>query len=296
MRIPDAQIDLFESSAWPSIGVGRRDFLKVLGAHGRGGRPRLRDQAQAARPSKPGARREARQGAGVPLRRRRLVPERPVQPRLQQGPVLLAACRALFAGLMVFNADFVAVPWMAAKVEANKDGLGVDVHHPEGLQVVGRLAAARARDFEWSWKRQLDPASAAPYASFFYDIKNARGLQQEADRRTPRRSASGPRTTGRWRSRSRGRAATSPCSPPTWPRCPRTGPSVEKHGDKWTEAANIVMQRPVHAGGVGAQQADRAQEEPALLRGQGRAPDPGGRSRSSRWRAAPCPTRATSST
>jgi ABC-type transport system substrate-binding protein len=30
-----------------------------------------------------------------------------------------------------------------------------------------------ARDFEWSWKRQLDPASAAPYASFLYDIKNA---------------------------------------------------------------------------------------------------------------------------
>src|SRR5215468_7256089 len=29
---------------------------------------------------------------------------------------------ALFAGLMNFNANFEAVPWMASKVEGNKDG------------------------------------------------------------------------------------------------------------------------------------------------------------------------------
>ena len=29
---------------------------------------------------------------------------------------------SLFAGLMVFNADFIAVPYMASKVESNKDG------------------------------------------------------------------------------------------------------------------------------------------------------------------------------
>ena len=40
-------------------------------------------------------------------------------------------------------------------------------------------------------------------------------------------------------------------------------PAVEKHGDKWTEAANIVTQWRVHARGVGAQQADRPQEESA---------------------------------
>ena len=30
-----------------------------------------------------------------------------------------------------------------------------------------------ARDFEWSWKRQMDPASKNPYSIYFYDIKGA---------------------------------------------------------------------------------------------------------------------------
>src|SRR5438445_301105 len=30
-----------------------------------------------------------------------------------------------------------------------------------------------AQDFEWSWKRQLDPATKAPYAGFLYDLRNA---------------------------------------------------------------------------------------------------------------------------
>jgi ABC-type oligopeptide transport system substrate-binding subunit len=66
---------------------------------------------------------------------------------------------------MVFNADFVSVPWMATKVEGNKDGsvwtftIRKDSRWSDNSPV-------SARDFEWSWKRQLDPATAAPYASF----------------------------------------------------------------------------------------------------------------------------------
>ena len=148
--------------------------------------------------------------------------------------------------------------------------------------MVGRLARARASDFEWSWKRQLDPASEGPVRRLPLRHQERRGLQQEADHRRQGRSACGPRTTGRSRSRWRGRAATSRSWPPTWPRSRPTEASVEKHGDKWTEAAQHRLQRPVHARGVGAQQADGAPEEPALLRRQGRAPSRRSSSRSSR--------------
>ena len=84
----------------------------------------------------------------------------------------------LFAGLMKFNADFQAVPYMAEKVSANKDGsvwtfiVRKDTRWSDGGPV-------SARDFEWSWKRQLDPATAAPYASFLYDIKNGEAFNKK---------------------------------------------------------------------------------------------------------------------
>ena len=96
---------------------------------------------------------------------------------------------------MKFNADFQAVPYVASKVDAQRRRLGVDLHDPQGLEVVGRLAV-HARDFEWSWKRQLDPASKAPYAGFLYDIKGAEAFNKGkvTGRRAGRRAR--PRTTG----------------------------------------------------------------------------------------------------
>jgi ABC-type oligopeptide transport system substrate-binding subunit len=85
---------------------------------------------------------------------------------------------ALFAGLMVFNADFVSVPWMASKVEGNKDG-SVWTFTIRKDSRWSDNAPLSARDFEWSWKRQLDPASAAPYASFLYDIKNGEAFNKK---------------------------------------------------------------------------------------------------------------------
>src|SRR5262249_24756542 len=71
----------------------------------------------------------------------------------------------LFAGLMVFTADFVAVPYMASKVEGNKDG-SVWTFTIRKDSRWSDNAPVSARDFEYSWKRQLHPPSAAPYASF----------------------------------------------------------------------------------------------------------------------------------
>ena len=53
MRIPDEQMDLF-AKRLEAIGVGRREFLKVVGAMAAFGGLGFATTAQAAKPSKPG--------------------------------------------------------------------------------------------------------------------------------------------------------------------------------------------------------------------------------------------------
>ena len=96
-----------------------------------------------------------------------------------------------------------------------------------------------ARDFEWSWKRQLDPASAAPYASFLYDIKNGEKFNKKQltdakevgvvakDDWTLEVTLEGPR-------------GYFPVLAAYLAALPAHRGAVEKHGDKWTEAGNIV--------------------------------------------------------
>src|SRR5437667_12024864 len=62
---------------------------------------------------------------------------------------------ALWAGLMKFNAEFQAVSHVAESVTSNKDGsvwtftIRKDSKWSDG-------GPCTAKDFEWSWKRQLD--------------------------------------------------------------------------------------------------------------------------------------------
>jgi oligopeptide transport system substrate-binding protein len=148
----------------------------------------------------------------------------------------------LFAGLMHFNADFQAVPYVAEKVTPNQDAavwtfsIRKDSKWSDG-------SPCTARDFEWSWKRQLDPASAAPYASFLYDIKNAEAFnkKQLADA-----SPVGVRAKDDWTLEVtlEGPRGYFPVLSAYLAALPAHRASVEKHGDKWTEAGNIVGNGP----------------------------------------------------
>src|SRR3989475_11302596 len=85
---------------------------------------------------------------------------------------------ALFAGLMKFNADHQSVLYVASKVTSNSDGSQwTFITRKDSKWSDG--SPCTARDFEWSWKRQLDPASAAPYAAFLYDIRNAQAFNKK---------------------------------------------------------------------------------------------------------------------
>jgi len=237
--ITDRQLDLL-AERLGSVGVGRRDFLLVaaglaaMGAEGFNARP-----VSAAPKLAPGEKlakdQTFRYGGGGWYQ---------VDPASHdfnkdlycQGQV------TLFAGLMKFNADFQAVPYLAEKVSSNADGsvwtftIRKDSRWSDGSPV-------SARDFEWSWKRQLDPASAAPYASFLYDIKNGEAFNKK---QITDAGQVGVKATNDWTLEVtlEGPRGYFPVLAAYLAALPAHRASVEKYGDKWTEAANIVCNGP----------------------------------------------------
>src|SRR3989454_510457 len=176
MRIPDEQLDLFAQRR-QAIGVGRRDFLRVVGAMAAFGGLGFATRAEAAKPTKPGPGEKLAKDQVFRFGGGGWYPQDPASQDFNKD-LYCDGVPALFAGLTVFDSDFVAVPWMATKVEPNKDG-SVWTFTVRKDSRWSDKAPVSARDFEWSWKRQLDPASAAPYASFLYDIKNGEAFNKK---------------------------------------------------------------------------------------------------------------------
>jgi ABC-type oligopeptide transport system substrate-binding subunit len=240
MHIPDEQLDLF-AQRLSAIGVGRRDFLKVVGAMAAFGGLGFATQAQAATPTKPApgeklAKEQVfRYGGGGYFQ------NDPASHDFNKD-LYCSGVPALFAGLMVFTADFVAVPWMASKVEGNKDG-SVWTFNIRKDSRWSDNAPVSARDFEWSWKRQLDPASAAPYASFLYDIKNGEAFNKK---KVTDPKEVGVRAKDDWTLEVtlEGPRGYFPVLAAYLAALPANRLAVEKFGDKWTEAGNLVSNGP----------------------------------------------------
>jgi len=240
MRIPGAQLDLF-AKRLESIGVGRRDFLKVVGAMAAFGGLGFAAEARAAKPTKPGAGEKLAKDQTFRFGGGGWYQNDPSSHDFNKD-LYCVGVPALFAGLMVFNADFVSVPWMATKVEGNKDGsvwtfqIRKDSRWSDNSPVT-------ARDFEWSWKRQLDPANAAPYASFLYDLKNGEAFNKK---QITDASQVGVKAKDDWTLEVtlEGPRGYFPVLAAYLAALPAHRGAVEKHGDKWTEASNIVSNGP----------------------------------------------------
>jgi len=240
MRIPDEQLALFEQRL-QALGLGRRDFLKAVGAMAAFGGLGFATRAEAAKPFKlaPGEKLAKEQvlrlgGGGF----------------WQNDPsshdynkdLYCAGVPIQFAGLMNFNADFVAEPYLATKVQSNKDGsvwtftIRKDSRWSDNSPV-------SARDFEWSWKRQLDPESKAPYAAFLYDIKNGEAFNKK---QVTNRDEVGVKAKDDWTLEVtlEGPRGYFPVLAAYLAALPAHRGAVEKHGDKWTEAGNIVTNGP----------------------------------------------------
>jgi oligopeptide transport system substrate-binding protein len=237
--ITDQQLDLL-SERLDAVGVGRREFLLVaagLAAMGvEGFNARAATAAPKLAPGEKLAKEQTfRYGGGSWYQ------HDPSSHDFNKDLYCLGQT-TLFAGLMKFNADFQAVPYMAEKVSANKDGsvwtftVRKDTRWSDGGPV-------SARDFEWSWKRQLDPATAAPYASFLYDIKNAEAFNKK---QITDAGQVGVRAKDDWTLEVtlEGPRGYFPALAAYLAALPAHRASVEKFGDKWTEAANIVCNGP----------------------------------------------------
>jgi oligopeptide transport system substrate-binding protein len=242
MRIPsisDRQMELF-AERLAAVGLGRREFLRVaaglatMGSAGFNARP-----ASAAPKLAPGeklAREQVvRYGGGG------LYQSEPASHDFNKDLYCNGAI-ALWAGLMKFNADFQAVPYVASKVAPNQDGsvwtftIRKDSKWSDG-------SPCTARDFEYSWKRQLDPASKAPYAAFLYDLKNGQAFNKG---QVTDASQVGVHAKDDWTLEAtlEGPRGYFPVLSAFLAALPGHKPSIEKHGDKWTEAGNIVSNGP----------------------------------------------------
>jgi oligopeptide transport system substrate-binding protein len=237
--ITERQMDLL-AERLGSTGVGRREFLLVaaglaaMGADGFNARP-----VAAAPKLAPGEKlakdQHVRYGGGGWFQ------NDPSSHDFNKD-LYCVGVPALWAGLMKFDADFQAGPHVAEKVSSNKDGsvwtftVRKDTRWSDGGPV-------SARDFEWSWKRQLDPATAAPYASFLYDIKNGEAFNKK---QLTDPSQVGVKAKDDWTLEVtlEGPRGYFPVLTAYLAALPAHRASVEKFGDKWTEAANIVSNGP----------------------------------------------------
>src|SRR5216684_439303 len=240
MRIPDEQLALFEQRL-QALGLGRRDFLKVVGAMAAFGGLGFSTRAEAAKPFK--------LAPGEKLAKEQLL-------RLGGGgswqndpsshdynkDLYCTGVPFQFAGLMVVNAEFVAEPYLATKVQSNKDG-SVWTFTIRKDSRWSDNSPMSARDFEWSWKRQLDPETKAPYAAFLYDIKNAEAFNKK---QITNRDEVGVKTKDDWTLEVtlEGPRGYFPVLAAYLAAYPAHRGAVEKHGDKWTEAGNIVTNGP----------------------------------------------------
>ncbi len=83
----------------------------------------------------------------------------------------------LFSGLVELSHELEIMPDIAASWEVLEGGreyvfhLRTDARWSDGTPVT-------ARDFEYAWKRVLNPATGSPVASMLYEIKGARALHQ----------------------------------------------------------------------------------------------------------------------
>jgi ABC-type oligopeptide transport system substrate-binding subunit len=240
MRIPDEQLVLFEQRL-QAIGLGRRDFLKAVGAMAALGGLGFVTTAEAAKPSGP--------APGEKLAKEQIFryggggwyQYEPASHDFNKD-LYCNGVVSLFAGLMVFNADFIAVPYLATKVDSNNDG-SVWTFTIRKDSRWSDNAPVSARDFEYSWKRQLDPATAAPYASFLYDIKNGEAFNKK---KITDPHQVGVRAKDDWTLEVtlEGPRGYFPVLTAYLAALPAYQRAVEKFGDKWTEPANIVTNGP----------------------------------------------------
>ncbi|GJL79077.1 MAG: peptide ABC transporter substrate-binding protein [Nitrospinaceae bacterium] len=148
----------------------------------------------------------------------------------------------LMEGLTQYTADLEAVPAVAKRWEFSENGrvityyLRDDVFWSDGKPVT-------AGDFEYSWKRLLNPATAAQYAYFLFDIENAAEYNSGKITDSARVGVRALSPTV-LEVKLKKPVVYFPSITTFMVTFPMRRDIVERYGDLWTEPGNIVTNGP----------------------------------------------------
>ncbi|HXX40027.1 MAG TPA: peptide ABC transporter substrate-binding protein [bacterium] len=231
------QVALFRQRS-DAVGISRRDFMKIVAAAAVGagmvpavGELMTPEAASAANP--------------VPDAEQVLRSPWNIEPSSHDynKDLYCGGDTELFAGLARFDPTNKVVPYVAERWETKANGQMYVYYLHKGVKWTNGDPVT-AHDFEWSFKRQLDPATNSSYAAFLFDIQNAEAFNTKTpgitrdnvgvkalDDYTLQITLEGPR-------------GYFPVLMAYYSSLPAHRPSVEKYGDKWTEAGNIVTNGP----------------------------------------------------
>jgi len=84
----------------------------------------------------------------------------------------------LMSGLVEYDRDYRPVPGMAERWEVLDGGHRYVFHLREGLEWSDGKPLT-AHDYEFAWKRLIDPETASDYSYLLYDVENAKAINQK---------------------------------------------------------------------------------------------------------------------
>ncbi len=233
------QVELFRKRS-DAAGISRREFITILAAAA--GSSVISASGGLAAPDAASA---ASEGSPVPDAEQVL--RQPYWPEPSSHDfnkdLYCSGETELFAGLARFDTNYQPVPYVAERWETKARGQIYVFYLRKGVKWTNGDPVT-AHDFEWSYKRQLDPETKSSYSAFLFDILNGEafntkkpGLTRDLvgvkalDDYTLQITLEGPR-------------GYFPTIMAYIAALPAHRASVEKYGDKWTEAATIVTNGP----------------------------------------------------
>jgi oligopeptide transport system substrate-binding protein len=194
----------------------------------------LWQQAGAARPTSSAV------AAGHTLRVRWLEPTT-LDPAASLDDHTAALMSHLFSGLVGLDPAMYIVPDVAHAWEITEDGRRFTFHLRDDM-CWSDGQAVTAQDFEYAWKRALNPYLGLPRATFFYDIKGAKAYHQGAGRAEEVGTHAMDATTLQVELAEPTGYFLQLLTYPAFYPVPRR--QVEQYGPAWAEAEHIVTNGP----------------------------------------------------
>ena len=182
------------------------------------------------------------QAARTVLRVPLLSPVPGLDPGIAEDNISIEITEQLFLGLTDFDDETSeVVPELATSWEVSADGLKYTFHLRKTNWSDGKPVTAH--DLVWAARRNINPANAAPYAYMIYGVKNGEAINKGKIKDT---AQLGVRALDDYTVEItlENPAAYFPAVAGMWMLRPLPRHAIEQHGDKWTEAGNMISNGP----------------------------------------------------